>query len=135
MANRLEMAMIQAIQQLHAAGLSRRAIARKLGVHRETVARLLQEAQPDPKPASAPSGSESPKPANFPGAPGRVAVVAPQAAAARKADEDQVQPGVSRARGLALEIGQDGGQLAAGEDLRGVDADRVADVHGVAPGI
>src|SRR5579862_659562 len=71
MANRLEMAMIQAIRQLHAAGLSRRAIARKLGVHRETVARLLQEAQSQPKPASAPSGSESPKPANFPGAPGR----------------------------------------------------------------
>ena len=58
MANRLEMAMIQAIQQLHAAGLSRRAIARTLGVHRDTVARLLQAAQPDPKPASAPSGSD-----------------------------------------------------------------------------
>src|SRR5258708_1641111 len=70
MANRLEMAMIQAIQQLHAAGLSRRAIARTLGVHRETVARLLQAAHPEPKPASAPSGSESPKPANFSGAPG-----------------------------------------------------------------
>jgi transposase len=81
MANRLEMAMIQAIQQLHAAGLSRRAIARKLGVHRETVARLLQEAQSQPKPASAPSGSESPKPANFPGAPGRVSADAPQAEA------------------------------------------------------
>jgi transposase len=71
MANRLEMAMIQAIQQLHAAGLSRRAIARKLGVHRETVARLLRAAQPEPKPASAPSGSETSKPATFPGAPAR----------------------------------------------------------------
>jgi transposase len=81
MANRLEMAMIQAIQQLHAAGLSRRAIARKLGVHRETVARLLRQSQTDPKPASAPSGSESPKPANFPGAPGRVSADALQAEA------------------------------------------------------
>src|SRR5437868_6063914 len=81
MANRLEMAMIQAIQQLHAAGLSRRAIARRLGVHRETVARLLRQSQPDPKPASAPSGSESPKPANFPGAPGCVSADVPQAEA------------------------------------------------------
>jgi transposase len=79
MANRLEMAMIQAIKQLHAAGLSRRAIARKLGVHRETVARLLRAAQPEPKPASAPSGSESPKPANFLGAPGPGSVNAPMA--------------------------------------------------------
>lgn len=65
MANRLKMANIQAIQQLHAAGLSRRAIARQLGVHRETVSRLLRAAQSEPKPASAPSGSESPKPATF----------------------------------------------------------------------
>lgn len=69
MANRLEMAMIQAIQQLHAAGLSRRAIARTLGVHRDTVARVLRQSQPEPEPASAPSGSERPKPATFPGAP------------------------------------------------------------------
>ena len=43
MANRLEMAMIQAIQQLHAAGLSRRAIARTLGVHPDTVAEAVEE--------------------------------------------------------------------------------------------
>jgi len=65
MANRLKVAMIQAIQQLHAAGLSQRAIARKLGVHRETVARLLRSVQSDPKSANAPLGSDGPKPANF----------------------------------------------------------------------
>jgi transposase len=70
MANRLEMAMIQAILQLQAAGLSQRAIAERLGVHRETVARWLRSAQSDPKPASAPSGSEPPKPATFVRAPG-----------------------------------------------------------------
>ncbi|MGE5191564.1 MAG: IS21 family transposase [Deltaproteobacteria bacterium] len=50
--------MIQAILQLHASGLSRRAIARRLGVHRDTVARLLRQSQSEPKPASAPSGSD-----------------------------------------------------------------------------
>jgi hypothetical protein len=38
------------------------------------------------------------------------------------ADEDQVEPGVGGTRGLALKIGQDGGQFAAGQDLRGIDA-------------
>ena len=70
MANRLKVAMIQAILQLHALCWSQRRIARHLGVHRETVARAIQAAQPAPKPAKAPSGSEGSKPASFPGAPG-----------------------------------------------------------------
>jgi transposase len=81
MANRLKMAMIQAIQQLHAAGLSQRAIARRLGVHRETVARLLQPAQSDSKPAIAPLGSEGPKPANCSSASAREPAAAPSGAA------------------------------------------------------
>jgi transposase len=79
MANRLEMAIVQAILQLHAAKLSQRAIALKLGVHRDTVARVLQEAQPDPKPAIAPSGSEGSKPATFPGFPAPGPCGAPEA--------------------------------------------------------
>jgi transposase len=81
MANRLEMAMIQAIRQLHAAGLSHRAISRRLGVHRETVARLLRLAQLDPKPANAPSGSQGPKPANSSSAPAPEPAGAPPRAA------------------------------------------------------
>lgn len=77
MANRLKVAMIQAILQLHALCWSQRRIARHLGVHRETVARAIQAAQPAPKPAKAPSGSERPKPANFPGAPGPAGESAP----------------------------------------------------------
>jgi transposase len=78
MANRLKVAMIQAILQLQALGWSQRRIARHLGMHRETVARTIQAAQPAPKPAKAPSGSEGSKPANFPGAPGPAVASAPR---------------------------------------------------------
>ena len=57
MANRLKMAIIQAVYQLHASGWSQRRIAWELGLHRETVARLLRQSAPDPKPAKTPSGS------------------------------------------------------------------------------
>jgi len=70
MANRLKVAMNQAIRRLHALSWSQRRIARHLGVHRETVSRAIQAAQPAPKPAKAPSGCAGPKPASFPGAPG-----------------------------------------------------------------
>jgi hypothetical protein len=59
----------------------------------------------------------------------------PQAAAARQADQDQVEPGVRGSRGLPRQVGQHGGQFAAGEDLRGVDADRGAEVHVVLRGM
>ena len=57
MANVLKMAMIQSIQQLHAAGWSQRRIARELGIDRGTVARHLRPPPPDPKPAIPPAGS------------------------------------------------------------------------------
>jgi transposase len=70
MANVLKMAQIQAILQLHSAGLSRRAIARQLGLDRGTVAKVIQSSQAAPKPATAPSGSEGSKPATLEGFPG-----------------------------------------------------------------
>ena len=70
MANVLKMAEIQAILSLHSAGLSRRAIARQLGVDRGTVTKVIQSSQAVPKPAKAPSGSEGSKPASLEGFPG-----------------------------------------------------------------
>jgi transposase len=70
MANRLEMANVQAILQLHALQWSQRRIARHLGLDRGAVAKALRQAQPDPEPAKAPSGSEGPKPATWESAPG-----------------------------------------------------------------
>ena len=67
MANQLKVAKVLSIQALHARGRSQRRIARELGIHRETVARHLQEASkpagpaeraPDSKPAKAPTGSD-----------------------------------------------------------------------------
>jgi hypothetical protein len=49
------------------------------------------------------------------------------------ADADQVEPGVVGTRRIAMKVGQDGGQFEAGQDLRGIDANRLADVDGVAP--
>ena len=54
MANQLTMAAINAILTLHKSGHSRRAIARMLGVHRDTVARHLAQNRPN-----APTGSET----------------------------------------------------------------------------
>ncbi|RLS51062.1 MAG: hypothetical protein DWH87_00955 [Planctomycetota bacterium] len=42
MTNVMKVAMIQASQSLRSAGLSCRVIARRLGIHRETVARELR---------------------------------------------------------------------------------------------
>jgi transposase len=70
MANRLEMANIQAILQLHALQWSHRRIARRLGVDRATVAKVIRAAQAAPKPAIAPSGSEGAKPATLAPSPG-----------------------------------------------------------------
>ena len=65
MANRLKMADIQAIQQLHSAGFSQREIARRLGIDRGSVANVLQSLRGGPKPANAPTGSEGSKPATL----------------------------------------------------------------------
>ena len=73
MANVLEMAIVQAIQQLHAAKWSQRRIARELGIDRSAVARCLKALQSGPKPAIPPTGSEGSKAATFQGAPAPVA--------------------------------------------------------------
>ena len=55
MANVLKMTMVEAIHSLRSAGLSCREIARRLGIHRETVSRHLRlRPEPISKPASAP---------------------------------------------------------------------------------
>ena len=70
MANRLEMANIQAILQLQALQWSHRRIARHLGVDRGTVAKVIRQAQVASKPANAPSGSEGAKSATLSSVPG-----------------------------------------------------------------
>jgi transposase len=60
MANQLKMAFIDAILTLHAQGWSQRAIARRLGVHRETVARHVRLATSISKPAILHAGNLSP---------------------------------------------------------------------------
>ena len=47
MANVLKMTIVEAIHSRRSAGLSRREIARRLGIHRETVSRHLERV-PDP---------------------------------------------------------------------------------------
>jgi len=61
MANVLKMAIIEAIHSLRSAGLSCREIARRLGVHRETVSRHLRQG-PEAvlKPANAPISPAGP---------------------------------------------------------------------------
>ncbi|MCE9630281.1 MAG: helix-turn-helix domain-containing protein [Planctomycetia bacterium] len=62
MANVLEMMMVEAIHSLRSAGLSCREIARRLGIHRETVSRHLRLVRdPISKPASAPTGNRRQK--------------------------------------------------------------------------
>jgi transposase len=71
MANVLKMAIVQAIQQLHAAGWSRRRIAKELEIDRGTVARYLPSPPPDPNAAILPAGSPGSNAAIVPaGSPG-----------------------------------------------------------------
>ncbi|MBL7223114.1 MAG: helix-turn-helix domain-containing protein [Candidatus Brocadiae bacterium] len=58
MANRLKMAKVNAIVQLRERGWPFRRIARELGVHRDTVSRVVREATAGADPAKAPLGSE-----------------------------------------------------------------------------
>ena len=62
MSNRLKVAMIDVILSLHRKGWSQRRIATELEINRETVARYLKQARAAPKPANAPSGSDSSEP-------------------------------------------------------------------------
>jgi len=58
MANQLSMVKRQDIYRLFELGFSRRAIAGKLNVHRETVSRYIRLGQSQSKPAKVPAGSE-----------------------------------------------------------------------------
>jgi transposase len=70
MSNRLKVAMIDLILSLRLKGWSQRRIARELDLNRETVARYLNQARTEPKPANAPPGADdletASKPANAP---------------------------------------------------------------------
>ena len=70
MANQLKMALIDTIFTLRRRGWSRRRIAAELDIDRATVARYLQQAAAESKPAIAPIGlddlSAEPKPAIAP---------------------------------------------------------------------
>lgn len=61
MANRLAMAIVQAIRQLHSLRCSQREIAAKLAIDRKTVRRHLSRHLHGPKGAKAPTGSQAPK--------------------------------------------------------------------------
>jgi transposase len=69
MANRLKMAIIQAILHLHSLRWSRRRIADELGIDRDTVRRYLSRHLRGPNAAIPPAGSEGPNTATFPGLP------------------------------------------------------------------
>jgi transposase len=90
MANALKMAMVQSIQQLHAAGWSQRRIARELEIDRGTVARHLRPPPPDPKAAIPPTGSEGSNAATF-------AMLPAPAPAALPGSEDADGAGVAEA--------------------------------------
>jgi len=64
MANVLKMTMIEAIHSLRSAGLSCREIARRLGIHRETVSRHLRLGG---EPVSKRAGFKTGQRADFPG--------------------------------------------------------------------
>ena len=66
----IKVATIDIILSLHRRGWSQRRIAAELDINRETVARYLKRAKSAPKPANAPTGSDTlesaSKPANAP---------------------------------------------------------------------
>ena len=70
MANRLNMARIQAIKQLKTLKWSQRRIAKELGIDRGTVARHLRGFENYSKAAISPTGNSGPKASTFPPSPG-----------------------------------------------------------------
>jgi transposase len=77
MANRLKMAMVQTVIRLAEQGWSYRRIARELGIHRETVARLVAESKPAKAPPGCDGGDAESKPAKAPPGSDGLAVVWP----------------------------------------------------------
>jgi transposase len=93
MANRLNMAKIQAIEQLQALEWSQRKIARELGIDRGAVARHLHGLEKSSKAAIPPTGSSDPKAATFHPPPGTFSIQADQAGcAASDADSKAAIP-------------------------------------------
>lgn len=105
MANELKMAIIQAIQRLHALRWSNRRIARELGIDRGTVGRYVRSIQSDSNAAIPPAGCPAPKAATFPGVP------APPAERAGNNDSAEVgrisKPAISPAGSEAILAGND----------------------------
>jgi transposase len=66
MANRLKMAMVDTVQRLLEQGWSYRRIARELGIHRDTVARLAGKSKPAKAPLGADRADGESKPAKAP---------------------------------------------------------------------
>jgi transposase len=89
MANRLNMAKIQAIEQLQALKWSQRKIARELGIDRGAVARHLRRLENGSKAAIPPTGSLDPKAATFPPPPGTFSIRADQASCAASDDDSK----------------------------------------------
>ena len=99
MANRLNMAQIQAIEQLQTLKWSQRKIARELGIDRGAVARHLRRLENNSKAAIPPTGSSDPKAATFPPAPGTFSIWADRAGcAASNADSKAARPSDDGAR-------------------------------------
>ena len=105
MANRVKMAIQEAIIEYARLGWSRRQIARTLGIHRETVARYLGLAVS--KPANVPAGVEGSNPANVPPGTGEAKPAIPpaghsgrvsQCAAFKEAFERALEQGLSAQR-------------------------------------
>jgi transposase len=81
MANRLKMAIIQAILHLHSLGWSRRRIAKELDIDRDTVRRYLSRHLGGPNAAIPPAGSDDPNAATFAGLPAPESEASDRAAA------------------------------------------------------
>jgi hypothetical protein len=84
MANRLKMAIIQAILQLHSLGWSRRRIADELGIDRDTVRRYLSRYLGGPNAAILPAGSKRKK------APRRRLLKRPKLTKSNRFNEDSI---------------------------------------------
>ena len=107
MANKLKMPTIDTIQRLHKAGLSNREIARRTGVHRQTVARYLAVAESISKSSKAPPGSEASNGASPPSDPGTETPAPPEHAISERgghsncrAYAEEIESGLER--GLSL---------------------------------
>jgi len=115
MSNVLKMAIVQSIQQLHAAGWSQRRIAKELEIDRGTVSRYLQPASPDPKPAIPPTGSDGSNAATFPGLPAPALATSPgNGGADRAAGSNAAILPTGSPGGNVPQAGQSGSRLPRG---------------------